>query len=163
MRDAFDVDDAGLRDRFLRNDLPRALADLDAASTPRWGSMSAQQMLEHLLWALEVSTGRATVECSLTDAEIARVLRFLYSDIPTPREFMNPALADGLPPLRYEDLDEARAALVRELTTFLDMPASERRLLTHPVFGPLDHEQWHRAHYKHAHHHLQQFGLIESE
>jgi oxepin-CoA hydrolase/3-oxo-5,6-dehydrosuberyl-CoA semialdehyde dehydrogenase len=163
MTDAFDVDDAGLRDRFLRNDLTNALADLDAASTPLWGSMSPQEMLEHLLWALEVSTGRATVECSLTDAEIARALRFLYSDMPSPREFMNPALADGLPPLRYEDLDEARAALVQELTTFLDMPVSEDRLLTHPVFGPLDHEQWHRAHYKHAHHHLLQFGLIESE
>jgi hypothetical protein len=163
MTEAFDVDDAGLRDRVLRNDLPHALAELDAASTPRWGSMSAQEMLEHLLWALELSTGRATVECSLPDAEIARALRFLYSDRPSPREFMNPALADGLPSLRYEDVDEARAALVRELTIFLDMPASEDRLLTHPVFGPLDHEQWHRAHYKHARHHLLQFGLIDSE
>jgi hypothetical protein len=31
------------------------------------------------------------------------------------------------------------------------------------VNGALAHDEWHRAHYKHAYHHLLQFGLIEAE
>jgi hypothetical protein len=33
--------------------------------------------------------------------------------------------------------------------------------MTEPVFGPIGYEEWHRTHYKHMHHHLLQFGLIE--
>lgn len=90
--------------------------------------------------------------------------RFLYSNKPSPHEFMNPALIAGLPPLRYAGLAEARAALVGEIERFLwystAVPAA---LHTHPVFGPIGIEEWSRTHYKHGHHHLLQFGLLEGE
>jgi hypothetical protein len=52
----FDVNDAALRDDFLRREAPARLAGLGELSAPRWGRMTAQQMAEHLLWAFEIST-----------------------------------------------------------------------------------------------------------
>jgi hypothetical protein len=87
--------------------------------------------------------------------------RFLYSNRPTPPDFMNPVLTGGLPPLRYPGLDEARTALAGGIERFL-AGAGSTDLHQHPVFGPIGYEEWHRGHYKHAHHHLLQFGLIET-
>ena len=33
---------------------------------------------------------------------------------------------------------------------------------THPVFGPLNFEEWVLLHYKHVTHHLRQFGLLKT-
>ena len=161
--DRSDVNDAELRDRFLRHQAQAALDGLDDNTGARWGRMTAQQMIEHLLWAVELSTGRAETECPIPEAERPGMKRFLHSNHPTPHEFMNPVLASGLPALRYASLDQARSALRLELERFLEEPASAKGLRIHPIFGPIDHEDWHRAHYKHLRHHLSQFGLVEPE
>lgn len=156
------VDDPRKREAFLRRGLPEALARLREEARPHWGRMTAQQMVEHLLWAMELSTGRLAAECALPEAQRERARRFLYDDRPTPREYMNPLLEAGLPPLRYGTLAEAAAVLTRETDRFLEeLKAASGTLRTHPVFGPLTLEEWGRAHFKHGYHHLLQFGLVE--
>jgi oxepin-CoA hydrolase/3-oxo-5,6-dehydrosuberyl-CoA semialdehyde dehydrogenase len=160
----FDVNDPELRYKVLRDRLADALSPLGPGEAARWGKMTAQQMVEHLAWTFEVSTGRARVECPVPEADRARMKRFLYSNRPSPPGFMNPALVDGLPPLRHPGLAEAREALRAELARFLeDSAAAPERLHTHPVFGPINGEEWSRTHFKHAVHHLLQFGLVEIE
>jgi len=158
----FDVNDDALRDALLRTAVPAALTALTADAAPRWGQMTAQQMVEHLLWAFDLSNGVTTVECAVPENVLPRMKRFLRNNQTTPRKFMNPLLVSGLPPLRHASLEEAKAALVQELQRFLDRSGTGQ-VRMHPLFGPLDHEEWHRAHYKHTLHHLLQFGLIESE
>jgi oxepin-CoA hydrolase / 3-oxo-5,6-dehydrosuberyl-CoA semialdehyde dehydrogenase len=158
----FNVNDARVRDRFFRDVLGQSLSVLEPGTRPRWGAMTAQQMVEHLQWGFEVSTGRVTLECAVPEAKRARMKPFLFDDTPMMHGFRNPALAAGLPPLGHPRLDEARAALAVEVSRFLDYErASPAALHTHPVFGPITVEEWGRAHFKHAHHHLLQFGLIE--
>jgi oxepin-CoA hydrolase/3-oxo-5,6-dehydrosuberyl-CoA semialdehyde dehydrogenase len=157
----FDVNDAGLRDTFLRETAPSTIRNLDEVAAPRWGRMTAQQMVEHLLWAVELSNGLVHTECLVPEPELPRMKRFLYSSRPIPRDFPNPALTRGLPPLRYGSLADAKAGFRRELERFLSAHHDPGRLFTHPIFGALNHEEWHRTHYKHLHHHLEQFGLIE--
>jgi oxepin-CoA hydrolase / 3-oxo-5,6-dehydrosuberyl-CoA semialdehyde dehydrogenase len=160
----FDVNDAAVREAFLCHQLLAALEALTEASAARWGRMTAQQMVEHLLWAFECSTGRVTVECPIPVGERPRLRQFLYHNRPTPREFMNPALTAGLPRLRFADLDAARWALGAELGRFVDhVNDADEALYMHPIFGPLGVEDWARTHYKHGHHHLLQFGLLEAE
>jgi oxepin-CoA hydrolase/3-oxo-5,6-dehydrosuberyl-CoA semialdehyde dehydrogenase len=160
----FDVNDAELRDSFLRHGVVAALAGLAEASEARWGRMTAQEMVEHLTWAFELSTGKAETECAVPAAELPRLKGFLYHNRPTQREFMNPALASGLPALHYGSLAEAKAALGRELKRFLEeSPSRPEQLYIHPIFGPIGYEEWHRTHFKHTYHHLQQFGLLEEE
>lgn len=159
----FNVNDSKLRELFLRHEFPGAIEELDAATVPHWGKMRPQEMVEHLTWAFELSTGEAQTECAVPASELTRVRRFLYSNGPTPKEFMNPALVAGLPPMRHATLEEAKAALRLQLEHFLDGPRSDDQLYIHPIFGPIGHDEWHRTHYKHAHHHLLQFGLVGSE
>ena len=158
----FDVNDPAVRDRFFRHDLEQGLAALDERATARWGRMTAQQMVEHLEWGFELSTGRAAVECTVPQERRERFKSFLRDNTPMMHEFRNPVLAAGLPALRHGGLPEARAALAGEVTRFVDYERSAPNAVhTHPVFGPLTAEEWARAHFKHAYHHLLQFGLIE--
>lgn len=157
-----EVDDPAGRDAFLRHRLWDALAGLRGDAPPRWGRTSAQQMVEHLAWAFEISTGRASVECPVPEAKRERYKAFLHDDTPMIREFRNPALVAGLPPLRHGDLAAAVAALRNEVERFLDPARAEPSAPTHPVFGPLGRDEWSRSHFKHAHHHLRQFGLVDA-
>lgn len=156
----FDVGDPGGREALLARHMWEALAGLGADAAPRWGRMSAQQMVEHLEWIFEVSTGRASVACAVPEEKRARYKAFLHDDAPMMREFRNPALTAGLPALRHHSLDAAIAALRADVEHFLDgarVPAPT----IHPVFGPLSFEEWSRSHFKHVLHHLQQFGLLD--
>jgi oxepin-CoA hydrolase/3-oxo-5,6-dehydrosuberyl-CoA semialdehyde dehydrogenase len=158
----FDVDDPRLRDAFLRDLLLDALAGLRDDAPPRWGRMTAQQMVEHVEWTFDVSSGRATVECTVPEAKRERMKAWLRDNRPSPPDFMNPALAGGLPPLRHAGLAEARAALRAAVDRFLDQARRHPGAIhIHPVFGPISVEEWSRTHFKHGHHHLVQFGLIE--
>jgi oxepin-CoA hydrolase/3-oxo-5,6-dehydrosuberyl-CoA semialdehyde dehydrogenase len=160
----FDVNDSHLRDTFLRHSLLDALATLQANSQPCWGKMTAQQMVEHLAWAFALSTGQADTDCPIPETQRERLKAFLYDNRPTPHEFMNPVLAAGLPPLRHPGLAEARAALAAAVTRFLEQAsAAPGTMHTHPVFGRVGMEEWARSHFKHAYHHLLQFGLIDGE
>jgi oxepin-CoA hydrolase / 3-oxo-5,6-dehydrosuberyl-CoA semialdehyde dehydrogenase len=159
-----DVNDAKLRETFLRYGLRNAVVVLHENAQPRWGKMAAQQMVEHLAWAFELSTGRAQTTCSIPEAQRDRLKAFLYDNRPTPREFMNPALAAGLPSLRHENLDVARAALRDEVEHFLEQSVSAPGACQmHPLFGPIGAEEWTRVHFKHAYHHLLQFALIDGD
>jgi oxepin-CoA hydrolase/3-oxo-5,6-dehydrosuberyl-CoA semialdehyde dehydrogenase len=158
----FDVNDTALREVFLREMLLTALAPLSESDRPRWGKMSAQQMVEHLVWAFELSTGRAQAECRVLPEERERIQRFLDDNRPSPHEFMNPALVAGLPPLRWTGVVEARVALSVEVGHFLEQSRTHPGAThTHPLFGPIGVEQWSRTHFKHGYHHLLQFGLVD--
>jgi oxepin-CoA hydrolase / 3-oxo-5,6-dehydrosuberyl-CoA semialdehyde dehydrogenase len=160
----FDVNDENFRGVFLREVLPRAIGRLETDAESQWGSMTAQQMVEHLTWAFDLSIGVRQIECSFTEVKRERMKAFLHDNRPSPRDFMNPALAWGLPPLRHADLPEAKAALLASIGRFLDAPeqsTGERH--THPIFGPLDRDEWSRTHFKHGFHHFSQFGLIAAD
>lgn len=157
----FAVNDESLRQDFLENMVFSALENLSPGQKPSWGGMTAQQMVEHLVWATEISNGTVTVECRLHPKLVERFKGFLHNDMPTTHEFMNPLLKDGLPPGRFSDLHEAVANLRDRIRVFLaELPEDRKRQRTHPVFGPLDHDEWSRAHFKHFCHHLLQFDLI---
>jgi hypothetical protein len=159
----FDVNDEALRGDFLREKLFTALADLSPSALPRWGGMNPHQMVEHLIWALEISNGLFSVPCKLHPKLVAKIRGFLFDNTPTSHEFMNPELKAGLPPTRFSTLPEAISELRRAADSFMSEPAETRdRPRTHPVFGDINHEEWERAHFKHFYHHLLQFDLLES-
>jgi oxepin-CoA hydrolase/3-oxo-5,6-dehydrosuberyl-CoA semialdehyde dehydrogenase len=160
---AFDVNDPSLRETLLRHVLVDAVGALCEGAKPAWGKMTAQQMVEHLEWAFALSNGQGFCDCPVPETERERRKAFLYSNRPTPREFMNPLLTTGLPPLRHAGLDEARTALAGEVARFLAQSAATPGLIrAHPVFGSMPLGEWTRSHYKHAYHHLLQFGLIRT-
>jgi hypothetical protein len=161
---AWNVADASAREALLRGGMWDALAALRPDASARWGRMTAQQMVEHLEWTFACSTGTRTVDCYIPEEHRPRYLAFLATDRPTPQGFENPALTSGLPALAHAGFDAATAALRREVELFLSLALSApgaRRM--HPLFGPIDAEQWSRTHYKHVRHHFTQFGLYPDE
>jgi oxepin-CoA hydrolase/3-oxo-5,6-dehydrosuberyl-CoA semialdehyde dehydrogenase len=157
-----DVNDRAAREAFLREGVFAALAGLRPDARPEWGDMTPQQMVEHLAWVFECSTGRASVECPVPEADRPRFKMFLQTNMPTPRRFVNTALVEGLPALRQASLADAIAWLRSEAAYFFERAAAAPgETHVHPVFGPITPEEWSRAHFKHARHHLLQFGLID--
>ena len=157
----FDVNDERSRAQFLRDVVPSALTLLHDHSLPAWGRMSPQQMVEHLAWGFDLSTGAQVTQCPVPEERRQRLKPFLYSNQPSPQDFMNPVLVSGLPPSCHPSLDAAKEALGAACNRFLEESQSAADVLrVHPLFGPLGHEDWSRVHFKHVFHHLLQFGLI---
>jgi hypothetical protein len=158
----FDVNDEEVRNAFFDHHLPAALAAFTDDAMPRWGAFSPREMVEHLLWGFELSTGAAHVACATPEAVLRRVKAFLHDNRPTPRAFMNPMLVGGLPPPRFTNLTGAVRGLHEGLSAFVRLAREKpEERFTHPIFGTLTMEEWHRGHFKHCYHHVLQFGLIE--
>lgn len=158
---SFDVNNSEAREHFLKHTLMEAVAGLDERSQPHWGKMTAQQMVEHLIWAFDLSNGKSKLICNLSQEQQSQRKPFLYNNRPTPRGVPNPELENGIPPNRYKDLEEAKQNLGEALLAFVNqIPENHQQDYDHPIFGTLTRDEWERAHYKHIYHHLLQFGLI---
>ena len=158
----FDVNDDELRELFLNQLFTDYIARLTDNALPLWGKMTAQHMIEHLLWAFECSTGTIDLPCCTPENLLERAKRFLRDNRQTPHSFRNPLLGENPPPLRFTSFADAKAALRNEVTRFVDdFRQQPNAIHVHPVFGPLGAEEWQRSHFKHCYHHLLQFRLIE--
>jgi len=158
----FDVNDAKLRESFLSQVMFEAIAKLTEDTQPLWGKMTPQQMIEHLFWAFQCSTGAVDLPCYTPASVLERAKRFLYDNRHTPHELKNPAIGERLPSLQFSTLTKARAALQKEVFHFFDhFRAVPEAIHVHPLFGPLGGEEWQRSHFKHCYHHLSQFGTID--
>lgn len=135
------------------------LCNLNPATPPRWGSMNAQQMVEHLALTLSMSNGRSKLACHTPAEKLPKAIAFLKSEQPMPRN-VQPQGLTGLQPLKYSSINEAISAVREELELFYRHFEQEGVTEVHPVFGELDHELWKKFHHKHFVHHLTQFGLI---
>ena len=134
----FDVNDRGLREALFHHLLSDAVEDLAEDVQPLWGNMTAQHMVEHLVWAFELSIGTAEVACHTPPHLVGRAKRFLYDTRPTPHEFRNPLLGESPPAFRYGTMTEAKAALQQETMRFLHhFREHPEAVHVHPLFGPL--------------------------
>lgn len=150
------------RENFLRTQLIRYLQQLDPHTPPRWGRMSVQQMIEHLTFdALPLASGRVLMDQLVTtSAQLPRMRQFLMSDKPFKENLRNPLLPEDPQPLRYNTAQAAISALQAELIYFFrvfeETPLQTTR---NPFFGDLNFEENVQLLYKHALHHLRQYGV----
>ena len=159
----FAVNDRKLREAFFNCLLMDTAASLGPRSMPLWGTMGAQHMIEHLIWAFRCSTAQVHLPCFTPEPLRAKLREFLYDDRPTPRCYRNPALGESPPPLEFPDLDGTMEVLQQEIDRFISQCREHPDTVEmHPVFGPLGMEDWSRSHFKHCYHHLLQFGLIQA-
>jgi oxepin-CoA hydrolase/3-oxo-5,6-dehydrosuberyl-CoA semialdehyde dehydrogenase len=158
----FDVTDSDLRTKMITDILPQAIASLKEKTEAIWGEMSAQHMVEHLVFAFRMSTDKLEVKCHTPEEKRDRGQAFLNLNTAMPKRFTNPVTGEKLPDLQYENLDRAKEALAKEVQYYLSYyDKNPEAIHTNPVFGELNAEQWQKFHFKHCFHHLSQFGLIE--
>lgn len=137
------------------------LARLTPADAPRWGRMSAHEMVVHLGDGARMALGRMPVRPSRIRA--ARWLRlpvvkhvFVYL-LPFPR---SAPTARELLSTRPGDWTEDVATFAR-LSEDLAARATDPQSLwpEHPFFGRLSRRDWGTLGYRHTDHHLRQFGV----
>jgi hypothetical protein len=151
------------KENFLRTRLVSLLQQLDPGTPPHWGKMNVQQMIEHYAGdAVRNASGRLKIDTVLTPPEnLQRMRDFLMSEKPFKENTKNPLMAEEPAPLRYKTVQAAIGALQQELIYFFEAFEKDTNLITrNPFFGDLNFEQNVQLLYKHALHHLRQFGVV---
>lgn len=150
------------KENFLRTRLVTYLQRLDSATRPHWGKMNVQQMIEHYAGdAVRNANGRLKIDNIMTPPEnLGRMREFMMSDKPFKENTKNPLMGDEPAPLHYKTVQGAIGALQQELIYFFEAFEKNPELITrNPFFGDLNFEQNVQLLYKHALHHLRQFGV----
>lgn len=158
---SYNVNDPNLRVEFLTKILPQAIRSLEKTTEAEWGEMTAQHMVEHLMWAFRMSTDKMEVECKTPPEKLDRMQAFLNMNRPMPKGYVNPVTGKQLPNQYFQNLERAKKALAEEVEHYLLYYKNNPKAThTNPTFGELDAEGWQKFHFKHCFHHLSQFGLI---
>jgi hypothetical protein len=150
------------KENFLRTKLVVYLQRLDPATRPRWGKMNVQQMIEHYAGdAVRNAGGSLKFDAIMTPPEnLEKMREFMMSNKPFRENTKNPLMGEEPAPLRYKTVQGAIGALQQELIYFFEAFEKNPALVTrNPFFGDLNFEQNVQLLYKHALHHLRQFGV----
>lgn len=120
------------------------------AHAPLWGKMTAPQMVRHCrLWE-ELALGQTVYPRAFIGYIFGRMAksRVLTDDRPLPRN------SPTLPAL----VVRSEVDVEREKAAWIALLESPHPSIMHPFFGPMTPEEVALMSYKHADHHLRQFG-----
>ena len=150
------------KENFLRTNLVSYLQRLNPSTPPKWGKMNVQQMIEHFAGdAVGNANGKLKIETILTPPEnLERVREFMMSEKPFKEKTNNSLMGTEPAPLQYKTVQAALGALQQELIYFFEVYEKNPNLIIrNPFFGDLNFDQNVHLLYKHALHHLKQFGV----
>ena len=147
-----------MRTILNENDLDAILdrvKSLSVSSTRRWGSMDVTGMLQHLRLSALMTVGELPVASKSKRAfQVFPLKHLILYVVPFPK---GAPTAPELKPSDATSFEEERTALL-ELLDRIGTGPSDGTGPAHPLFGPLTWREWGVATYKHADHHLKQFG-----
>jgi len=143
------------------NKLKDKLELLNEGELARFGIMSPQHMLEHLIITFKLSQGKVTLpEKDPSPRALVAKQAILYGDMDLPRGIKAPGIGDQLLDLKYSSLEEAKAQLIVAIDRYHSYYAEHSGIKHyHPAFGHLDYAEWTAFHEKHFKHHFGQFGI----
>lgn len=131
------------------------IGNVTSASVPRWGQMDAQAMLTHLRLSALMALGELPVACKGKRVfQVFPIKHLILHVAPFPKG------APTAPELLVPDASRVEA-IQSELVSLMERIAQGPREgdgPVHPLFGRLSRREWGVATYKHADHHLRQFG-----
>lgn len=146
---------------FLKQQFVPLLRQLPSDTPARWGRMTLQQMVEHFSDSVRIASGKVQLTRILTPEEqLPKMQAFLMSDKPFREHTPNALLPETPAPVRHPALSDAVDDLQEELRFFFSVFEDNHLQQTrNSFFGDLTFEQNIHLLYKHALHHLRQFGV----
>lgn len=147
-----------LGNRRDQEEILTRIAQLLRADKGKWGRMAAHEMLCHLTDAYCVALGEKTVR-SATGLLQQTVGKWIALRAPVKWMKGYPTRPEieqgkgGSVAREFEADKNNLLVIVRRFCEDLPQPC-----LPHPVFGPMEAQEWWRWGYLHADHHLRQFG-----
>ena len=148
-------------DIYNTPDIITKLNKLNPDTKPLWGKMSPQNIVEHLAFSLQMSTGKNPQPVHFA-AEVSDSIKqkIIYSDSEIPEGVKNPVLGNEPPPLVHTDMQTAIKHLKTELETFYNYyKENPEATHIHPLMALLNHQEWNTFHNKHFTHHFKQYNL----
>jgi hypothetical protein len=146
---------------FLKRRFIPLLKQIPSDTTPQWGKMTLQQMIEHFSDSVRIASGK-TVHTDFVFApeQLQRVREFMLSEKPFKENTVNPLLPEAPAPVINTSTEEAINELQKEVSYFFSVFEKNNLQVTRsPFFGDLNYEQNVHLLHKHALHHLRQFGV----
>ena len=148
-------------DKFFTSTLSTALENLKADSRAEWGTMTAKQMLLHLIQSSKMMHfGNNTL--LIKEEYVEKAIALLYTDKAIKKGLVVPIdIGFNFKENINEDIEELKGKLINSsdnMITFL-IEKTEFKAI-HPFFGELTAAQWSIFQRKHYIHHLSQFGLL---
>jgi oxepin-CoA hydrolase/3-oxo-5,6-dehydrosuberyl-CoA semialdehyde dehydrogenase len=141
-----------------RTSLRNLLLSLYPDTTPLWGNMKAQQMVEHLVDQVQWTNGKKIPTCDRpADEAYKRKMVMVYTDAQISKNIFSGTLPEEY---QYLSISAAVDALIQELDAFDQYFLQPGAIAIHGGFGPMNHQEWVVWHGKHFAHHFMQFGLI---
>ena len=138
-----------------RDELVARLNRLEPTMTPRWGRMTAAQMLAHLTDWMMMAKGELPTLFRNGFLQFAPVKQLAIYWLPFPK---------GVPTAKElisrvpSDWNAERATLCDYMNSFETMHP-DGAWPVHPAFGTLTPAAWGVLGYRHTDHHLRQFGV----
>lgn len=150
---------------YLYDEFPVLLKNVESSMPAKWGFMNAHQMIEHLALVLSISNGRMTAIPNAEPERLAyRKMRFFEKDVPLTKNVKADFIPEEPIPVMFPTIEQSKDFLMVQLMRFMDYHEEHEGLMpVHPVFGPLNYEEWVRFQVRHVKHHLSQFGVVPEE
>ncbi len=143
------------------NEITSQLNKLTNTSKPIFGSMSAQQMIEHLSAVTQIANGNWDIEVFVSEEKNKRRKPFLNTENELQVGFRASFLSENPTPLKFSSIEDAIDDLTHQIQFFFEVFEKDTsRAIVHPFFGELDFEYWKKFQVKHFTHHFKQFGLV---
>ncbi len=129
---------------------------LTPTANPRWGKMTAPQMVAHLCDAMRMARGDLAVKPKnmplLRWYPIKMLVIYVLpfpKNAPTAREIISRTPDDF-----NAEVSAAKALIERNAADIASLPEVD-----HPVFGKMSRADWGALGHRHIDHHLRQFGV----
>jgi hypothetical protein len=145
-----------LDDAAIRSSVIDRIQTLTPDSPRRWGQMSPHQMICHLTDSYCGVIGERAI--SPARMWIPRpVLKWIMLNAPWPKGApTRPEVDQQVGGTKPADFEDDRRRLLASIERFCSAPSAARG--EHPLAGALTDDEWMRWGYRHADHHLRQFG-----
>lgn len=140
-------------------DILPLLNKLEEDVQPNWGTLTPQEMVEHLTDTLKIASGEIKQKLHIPEEKINSMQRFLETDKEMVKNIEVPfAPKDRI--LRYENISDAIDEFVEQWIAFEEHFEDLNTTELHPFYGQLNFDQWKKLNSKHLTHHFKQFNLI---
>ena len=138
-----------------RRELRDRLSRLDAGAQRRWGTMSAPQMIAHLVDAMRMTYGDIQIPSKNLPIRYPPLKQLIIYWLPFPKGAPTAPQLISRPPA---DWPSECATLATMIDRFAECDASGP-WPEHPAFGPLTGRAWGVLAWRHIDHHFKQFGI----
>jgi len=146
---------------FLKFRFIPLLKQIRSDTTPQWGKMTLQQMVEHFSESVRIASGKtAHIDFVFPPDQLQKNREFVLSEKPFRENTPNPLMPEVPAPVVNVSTEEAMSELDKEIKFFFTVFEKNNLQVTrNPFFGDLNFEQNVHLLHKHALHHLRQFGV----